>query len=440
MAGKTKAARAKPVSLDVPYPAKVEIPKRRQAIVRRQRLVEALAEAAGRRIAVVTAPPGYGKTTLLIDFAQSCEGPVCWYSLDERDVNPATFLRYFVAAGRAQFPEFGAELAAALTSGEELPASRLTDLLVAATASAGGGFIFILDDFHCLDSAPDDFRKAFEGWLYRLPPDVHVVLSGRSRPQIAVLPMMEVRQEVGTITAADFSFTCDEVALLFREVLGKEISPDDSQRLADLTEGWAGALVLLAERPPSGSGDVALEQLRGSDTLFQYISLEQFDPLPGEVREFLLGSAVLRTLDVAIVNELLGIATAEEKLTFLARLNLLVTPDDPEQPRRYHRLFRAFLVSQLRASDPARFRELNEKAARISEAAHHWDDAVYHYIQEAAWDSIIQITDRVGVTYVRRRPLGDARRLAGSRAGRGAGQPAQAHDLEGESPPLSEPC
>jgi LuxR family maltose regulon positive regulatory protein len=395
MAGKTRA-RARTVSLDVPYSAKVEIPKRRGAIVRRQRLVEALAKAAARRIAVITAPPGYGKTTLLVDFAQSCEGPVCWYSLDERDVNPATFLRYFVAAGRVQFPAFGAELSAALTSGEELQASRLTDLLVAATASAGGGFIFVLDDFHCLDSAPEDFRKAFEGWLYRLPPDVHVVLSGRSRPQIAVLPMMEVRQEVGTITAAGFSFTCDEVALLFREVLGKEISLDDSQRLADLTEGWAGALVLLAERPPSGSGDVALEQLRGSDTLFQYISLEQFDPLPGEVREFLLGSAVLRTLDVTIVNELLGIATAEEKLTFLARLNLLVTPDDPQQPRRYHRLFRAFLVSHLRASDPARFKELNEKAARISEAAHHWDDAVYHYIQEAAWDSIIQITDRVG--------------------------------------------
>jgi DNA-binding SARP family transcriptional activator len=186
------------------------------------------------------------------------------------------------------------------------------------------------------------------------------------------------------------------VALLFREVLGKEITLDDSQRLADLTEGWAGALVLLAERPLAGSGDVALEQLRGSDTLFQYISVEQFDPLPAKIRDFLLGSAVLRTLDVAIVNELLAISDAEESLTFLARLNLLVIPEDHTQPRRYHRLFRAFLVSHLRASNPARFKELNEKAARISDDAHHWDDAVYHYIQEAAWDSIIQITDRVG--------------------------------------------
>ncbi len=398
MADKTKAARSKPAAapLDVTYPAKVELPKRRQAIVRRERLIEALTEAASRRIAVVTAPPGYGKTTLLIDFAQTAKGPVCWYSLDERDVTPATFLRYFVAAGRAQFPEFGAELADALASGQELDATHLTDLLVAATASAGAGFIYILDDFHCLDSAPEDFRKAIDGWLYRLPPDVHVVLSGRSRPQIAVLPMMEVRQEVGTITAADFSFTCDEVAVLYRDVLGKEITLDDSQRLADLTEGWAGALVLLAERPPSGSGDVALEQLRGSDTLFQYIALEQFDPLPAGIKDFLVGSAVLRTLDVAIVNELLGIQDAEENINFLARLNLVVTPEDHTKPRRYHRLFRAFLVSHLRASNPARFKELNEKAAVISDAAHHWDEAVYHYIQEAAWDSIIQITDRVG--------------------------------------------
>ena len=74
----------------------------------------------------------------------------------------------------------------------------------------------------------------------------------------------------------------------------------------------------------------------------------------------------------------------------------MIAGGDPAKPRRYHRLFRAFLVSSFRASDQARFRELNEKAARISEANHRWDDAVYHYIQEAAWDSIIQITDRVG--------------------------------------------
>jgi LuxR family maltose regulon positive regulatory protein len=396
MAGKSKAKRGDSAPLTVAYPLKVELPKRRQAILRRERLITALSDGASRRIAVVTAPPGYGKTTLLIDFAQSVEGPVCWYALDERDVDPTTFLRYFLCAGRVQFADFGPELEEALASGEDLPATVMTDLLVAASASPGVGFVFILDDFHSLDRAPEDFRKAIDGWLYRLPPDVHVVLAGRSRPQVSVLPMMEVRQEVGTITAADFAFTSEEVELLYKDVLNKAVSPEDSKRLADLTEGWAGALVLMADRPPSGSGDAALETLRGSDTLFQYIALEQFDPLPPEIREFLLGSAVLRSLDPVIVNELLDRTDAEENLNFLARLNLVISSDDPAQPRRYHRLFRAFLVSSFRASDQARFRELNEKAARISEANHRWDDAVYHYIQEAAWDSIIQITDRVG--------------------------------------------
>ena len=91
---------------------------------------------------------------------------------------------------------------------------------------------------------------------------------------------MSVRQEVDTITAADFSFSIEEVVHLFRDVLNKEISLDDAQHLADVTEGWAAALVLLADRVQMSRTSISLEQLRGSDTLFQYIKLEQFDPLP----------------------------------------------------------------------------------------------------------------------------------------------------------------
>lgn len=395
MAEQTKANRGRSASIDVPYPSKVQLPAARAAIVHRQRLIEALTEGATRRVSVVSAPPGYGKTTLLLDFAGSASLPVCWYALDERDVTPETFLRYFVAAGRAQFPEFGTELAAAIESGEKLSSGRITDLLVAATASAGEPFIFVLDDFHSLDAADPELRTAIDGWVYRLPPDVHVLLSSRTHPQISVLPMMTVRQEVATIDAGDFSFTCDEVALLFRDVLGREISLDDSQRLADLTEGWAGALILMADKVQT-HGPAALEQLRSTDTLYQYIGLEQFEPQEPELKDFLRDSAVLRTQDPAFVNELLSIADAEDKLDRLARMNLVIPPADPSQPYRYRHLMRAFLVSNLRGSDPERFRQLNLKAAAMQEQAQKWDDAIYHYIQASAWDSIAQITDRNG--------------------------------------------
>jgi ATP/maltotriose-dependent transcriptional regulator MalT len=257
--------------------------------------------------------------------------------------------------------------------------------------------VVIIDDFHYLDEAPEDVRETIEGWLYRLPENCHVILSGRTQPQLGVLPIMSVRQEVDRITANDFAFTCDEVVHLFREVLGKDLALDDAQHLADLTEGWAAALVLMADKGKTNRSVTSLEQLRSSDTLFQYMTREQFGPLPDDVKEFLTGSAVLRNINEETVNQLLEITDAEEKLAFLERRNLFVLRDESGQNQyRYHHLFRAFLVSHLRAKDPARFADLNLKAAALMEASEAVEEAVYHYIQAGAWDRIVQVTERVG--------------------------------------------
>src|SRR5439155_2285024 len=172
------------------------------------------------------APAGYGKTTLLLDFAQASADPVCWYALDEHDRDAETFLHYLVASGRERQPEFGAELAAELGSGNAIDRDRTVELLFAAM-QASPPLTFILDDFHFLDEAEPELTQIIEGWLYRLPPGCHVILSGRTQPQLGILPLMSVRQEVDTIGAADFSFTCEEVVHLFRDVLGKDISLDD---------------------------------------------------------------------------------------------------------------------------------------------------------------------------------------------------------------------
>lgn len=397
MANKTKETKGRASApLTVPYPSKVEIPHRRPAIVRRERLVQALSEIDRRRVAVVTAPAGYGKTTLLIDFAQSAADSVCWYALDERDCDTATFLRYFAAAGQHLYPEFGSDLAAAAESGETLTAEQITDLMVAAVSGAGGPMIFVLDDFHFLDNADEALQQGIGGWVYRLPPDCHVVLSGRTRPKMAVLPMMTVRQEVIQVEAKDFSFTCDEVANLFRDVLGKEVSLDDAQHLANFTEGWAGALVLLADRVKPGGSLGFLEQLRASDTMYQYISLEQFEPLPKELKDFLLGSAVLFTLETDLVEQLLGVKGVQERIDALVQLNLAVPDETRPDVYRYHRLFRAFLVSQLRGSDPGRFKELNVAAAELREKQLQFEDVLYHLIQAESWSRVNGVIEKVG--------------------------------------------
>ena len=383
-------------ALEVPYPSKVRLPVRRPAIVRRERLIEALSRARERRIALVSAPAGYGKTTLLLDFAQAAREPVCWYALDERDRDARTFLRYLLASAREQYPQFGSELAAELTSGNAIIADRAVELLIAAMQS-GPPLTFVLDDFHYLDEAEPELTQIIEGWLYRLPPDCHVILSGRTQPQLGILPLMSVRQEVDTIGATDFSFTCEEVVHLFRDVLRRDVSLDDAQHLANVSEGWAGALVLLAERVQMSRTAISLEHLRGSDTLFQYVKLEQFDPLANDLKEFLTGSAVPRWLDEQFLDELLDVTDAEARLNQLRRLNLFVLTEEANGRRtRYHRLFRAFLVSHLRSQQPERFRELNIRGAELMEKAEQWEEAVYHYIQAGGWERIVQVTDRVG--------------------------------------------
>lgn len=383
-------------TLGVPFVAKVRLPERRQAIVHRERLAQALSEASQNRIAIVSAPAGYGKTTLLQDFVQAGDAAACWYGLDERDRELDTFLRYFVASGQQAFPGFGSELVEALENGGPATPEEASQLMVQACGGPQEEYLFVIDDFHYLDAATEQTRKAVEGWLYRLPQGCHVILGSRTRPQIGVLPMMAVRQEVSYLYASDFEFACDEVVQLFREVLGREISLDDAQHLANVTEGWAGALILLADRVQS-AGSVDLEQLSHADTLFQYISLEQFDPLPLEIKEFLLSSAVLRTMDVESVNELLERSDAQENLTQLQNFNLVLVEDEGGDARyRYHRLFRAFLVSHVRSSDGEQFRELNMLAAQRMESDKRWEDAVYHYIQAAAWENVIEVTDEVG--------------------------------------------
>ena len=381
----------------MPYPNKLAPPVRRLATIQRQRLIDLLSEDASRRVTVVTAPAGYGKTTLLESFVQAGSAPVCWYALDERDRDIPTFLRYWLASARTQFADFGRDLEAALEGREVVRPERWVDLMVSAVQEVDQPFAFIFDDFHHFDGAAPDLRQVLEGWLYRLPAHCHLVLSTRTQPDVTVLPLMTVRQEVATVTAADFAFTCEEVAHLYRAVLDKEISLDDAQHLADVTEGWVAALILMADQVQAARTSISLEQISASGTLFQYINLEQFSVEPEEVQEFLTGSAVPRAIDTRWTNELLEIDSSEEKLNYLERRNLFVAREEPDpQRRRYHRLFRAFLVSHLRAIDPRRFTDLNHRAAAMFEREGKWEEAVYHLLQAGAWERIVDVTEHVG--------------------------------------------
>ena len=381
----------------VQYPAKLTLPARGATIVHRQRLIDLLTEHTSCRVTIVSAPAGYGKTTLLQEFSQSWQAPVCWFALDERDRDLHTFLSYWMAAGRVHFPAFASQIEEALTAAGEVGPEQWVDLMGAAIEEVDGPFMLVLDDFHYLDEATPELKQVFEGWLSRLGADCHVVLSTRTQPDVAVLPLMTVRQQVATVEASNFAFTCEEVAQLYRVVLNKEISLDDAQHLADVTEGWVAALILMADKVQAARTSISLEQLKGSDTLFRYIDLEQFSVQPEEAQQFLVGSAVPRMMDPKWLNELLETDNSEEMLNYLERRNLFVAREGADPQRyRYHKLFRAFLISRLRTQEPQRFTELNTRAAAMFERERQWEDSVYHLLQAGAWERIVHVTERVG--------------------------------------------
>lgn len=373
------------------------MPARIPATIHRERLFNALGEIPEKRVIVVMAPAGFGKTTLLSEFAQSRKEPVCWLTLDERDVDPATFIQYFLAAGGRQFEGFSA---GADAIPEKLTAATITDTLVTAARAADKEHIFVLDDFHFLDDAPAELHKGIEGWLARMPDTCHVIISGRTHPQLAPVPMLIARQQAANVRQNDFAFTVDEIANLYRDILHKDISLDDSQQLANLTEGWAGAVVLMAEAFEPGRRLPGLEALNKTDSLYQYIILEQVEPLPDDLKGFLEGSAVLLTLDAETANQLLGIEDAEVKIDRLLNLNLLVPAGEEGTVYRYHKLLRASLVHRLRTRDPKRYRELNKKAAELREHRLKWEDAVYHLIQAGLWNQVVAVTEKVGQSMI----------------------------------------
>ncbi|MEO7665891.1 MAG: hypothetical protein ABIU97_02530, partial [Dehalococcoidia bacterium] len=369
-------------------PSTAQAPEGKPGVVRRERLLQTLLDN-DRPVVVVAAPGGSGKTTLLKEFAADCGQPVIWLTLDERVLNASGFAGRFLEAARLAIPDFGS--AVAIAPNASPPA--VVEGLVQACGSVTIPFVVVLDDVqHVADAA--DVLKTVEGLMTRIPDSCRIVLSGSLIP-LPKIAEMTVRQQVRRLGPRDLAFTTDEVVQLYRG-LGTELSLDDAQHLADITEGWAAALILLADRVKEGRPAGSLEFLRSTDPLYEYINAGQFDGLPGETKQFLLNSAVLLTLDATTVNELLEIKDAVNALESLVHSALPVeTVEAQPDAYRYRRVFRAFLVSRLRFTQPEQFQELNLKAATIHERSLKWEAALYHVIQAGAWDRIEEIIEKV---------------------------------------------
>jgi LuxR family maltose regulon positive regulatory protein len=269
---------------------KLRAPRTRPNLVARSRLREILSRSEGRTLTLVSAPAGFGKTTLLAEWAEDLSGngrSVAWLSLDGSDNDPARFLAYLVDALRAVEEDVGDGIVASLRASEMPPVEAVMSVVVNDLAEVPRDVVIVLDDYHLIDSEP--VHEAVSFLLEHLPENVHLVIAGRTDPPLP-LPRLRARDQVTEIRAADLRFTPEEASAFLNDVMGLALSAGDVAALGEVTEGWVAALQLAAlsmRRREDVSGFV--EAFSGSNRhVLDFLADEVLERQPAEVREFLI--------------------------------------------------------------------------------------------------------------------------------------------------------
>ncbi|MCJ7434857.1 MAG: hypothetical protein MUO77_15350, partial [Anaerolineales bacterium] len=332
---------------------KLYIPPPRAKIVLRPRLIEQLNEglSSGRKLTIISASAGFGKTTLVSEWIASCKQPVAWLSLGGGDNDPSRFLSYTIAALQTIKAEIGADLLGVLQSSQQPFVESILTTLVNEITTIPDPFIFILDDYHVIDSKPVD--EAITFLIEHLPLRMHLVIATREDPHLP-LARLRARGQLTELRAADLRFTPTEAAEFLNQAMGLNLSAENIAALEACTEGWIAGLQLAAismQGHASRDATSFIRSFTGSHHfVLDYLMEEVLQQQSESIQTFLLRTSILDRLCGPLCEAVLGSsASGQEILEYLERANLFIVPLDDERCwYRYHHLFGDLLRKRLR--------------------------------------------------------------------------------------------
>ncbi len=379
---------------------KLSIPAVRAELVPRPRLLARLNAGLAGKLTLVSAPAGFGKTTLLASWSKSCRLPVAWLSLDESDNEPVRFMAYLVAslenAGGGQKtkgqPQVhpSHQMPGAVGFHESRLAKIINQLAVKPVR-----FILVLDDYHTITNPLN--HKTISYLIENLPPQMHLVIASRADPP---LPLARFRGQgqLNELRSIDLRFTSEEAAAFMQEDLGTRLTPEDQTSLANKTEGWVAGLQMAVLALRSASIDQPQElsdfirHFTGSNRfILDYLVEEVLDRQPEAIQDFLLQTSILERMSAHLCDEVVEtskrsnlptIKRSKEILEYLDRANLFIVPlDDQREWFRYHRLFADLLRRRLQYARPALVPELHTRASLWFEQNGYPEEAIEHAFQ-----------------------------------------------------------
>ena len=363
---------------------KLFVPPTPRHLVPRPRLSKVLDRSDEAKLLMVSAPAGFGKTTVLSEWlarglaSQDRVPAAAWLTLDRSDNDPATFWAYLIAALRTVEPDVGATELALLQGSQSPPVDALLTTLLNDVIAHDLNMLLVLDDYHVIES-----RKVHEGITFlldHLPPQLHLAITTRSDPPLP-LSRLRARGDLVELRAADLRFTPEEASAYLNEAMRLELTAGDVTALEGRTEGWIAALQLAA-LSLRGRKDVHdfISGFTGDDRfVIDYLAEEVLQRQTEEVERFLTQTSVLSRFTGPLCDAVTGRQGGKSMLQVLERGNLFLVPlDDQRRWYRYHHLFADVLRSRLLDEQPEMVSELHLRASRWFEQDGQPTEAILH--------------------------------------------------------------
>ena len=373
--------------VDVLLRTKLFVPDLRRGVVARPRLLARLDQGLSRRLSLVVAPAGFGKTTVVTQWLDQLRRPLGWLSLDQYDNEPNRFFTYLLAAIQTALPQVGLAMSASLASGQSVDDQALVPALINELSAADQPLTLVLDDYHLIHN--EVIQTRVTELIDYLPAGIHLVLTSRDEPPLP-LPRWRVRGQLTEIRQDDLRFDEAESGRFMRETMALTLPEKDIAQLKLQTEGWIAGLQLAAlSLQGSGASELVFASIHGADRhVSDYLVQEVLQNQSPEVTTFLLKSAILERFNAPLCDAVLGCDTSRQILLQLDQANLFLVPLDRQRNWfRFHHLFGQLLRQKLTEHYEADvIEQLHLRAVAWYRANGFMDEAINHALLASAYE------------------------------------------------------
>jgi LuxR family maltose regulon positive regulatory protein len=375
---------------------KLYIPTPRHNLLLRPHLIERLNEGNSSKLTLLSAPAGFGKSTLLSQWVSTITHPVSWLSLDANDNDPYRFLTYLISAIQKIDPNIGQEALEILHSSQNPPYEVILTLLINEISQISEHISLILDDYHFIDDEQIHIIISFI--VDYMPRSMHLVVSTRLDPPLP-LARMRVRHELVEIRSKDLRLTLEETAVLLNDVMGFALTMEDVKSLDERVEGWVASLHM-AVLSMQETKDVSrfIKTFTGSNRfVLDYLMEEVLGKQTSEIKDFLLQTSIVERMNAPLCNAILDKGDSQQILVKLEQSNAFLIPLDNERIwYRYHHLFADLLQKRLMKIHPAQIQNLHIRASIWYDKEGLLTEAISHALEGKDLDRVANLVEKYG--------------------------------------------